>query len=359
MDWLGTSFWDNTVGDYLIAAAMLAAVLVVIAVFRRIARPRLAAEGVNERKAAHLLHDVVARTRLSLVLLVALFFVARSLVLPGIAWSFIRGAAIVAALLQAGLWVSAGLDNSIRRYRERHIVTDAASVTTLTAIAFMGKVALWLVLLLVALDNFGVEITALVAGFGIGGIAVALALQNVLGDLFASLSIVIDKPFVIGDFIVVGDFAGSVERIGLKTTRLRSIGGEQIIMSNGDMLNSRIRNYKRMTERRVVYTFGLAHDTPADKLEQVPAILGEIIEGLENARLDRAHLKGYGDASFLFEAVFWLTLPDFKIFMDVQQELTLKLIRKFSAEGIEFARPVRRLFSEAAEHDASLTSDRR
>ncbi|MBW3566283.1 MAG: mechanosensitive ion channel family protein [Acidobacteria bacterium] len=359
MAWLDTPFWGNTVGDYLIAAALLAAVLAVVAVFREVARPRLAVEGVDARNVSHLLRDVVARTRLSLVLLVALFFVARSLVLPGIAWSFIRGAAIVAALLQAGLWVSAGVDNSIRRYRERNIDSDAASVTTITAVAFMGKFALWLVLLLVALDNFGVEITALVAGLGIGGIAVALALQNVLGDLFASLSIVVDKPFVIGDFIVIGEFAGSVEKIGLKTTRLRSIGGEQIIMSNADMLNSRIRNYKRMAERRVVYTFGLAHETSADKLEQVPKILREIIEGLEKARFDRAHLKGYGDASFLFEAVFWVTLPDFNIYMDVQQELSLKLVRKLSAEGIEFARPVRRLFSEDSEHDASRTFDRR
>ena len=345
MEWLDIEVWGNTVRDYFVAGGLLVAILAVIAVFRLVARPRLV-EGAAETRFDHLVRDLLSKTRLILVLLVSFYFVSKALTLPGIAWTMIRGAAIVAALLQAGLWVSAGLDFALRRYKEEKLLTDASAVTTISAVAFMGKLGLWVILLLVALQNFGVAITPLVTGLGIGGIALALATQNILGDLFASLSIVVDKPFVIGDFIVIGDFAGSVEKIGLKTTRIRSIGGEQIIMSNSDLLQSRIRNFKRMAERRVVYTFGLTHETSAEKLERIPSIIRETIEGLEHARFDRAHFKGFSDSAFVFESVFWITSPDYVVFMDVQQMVSLALVRAFQAEAIRFALPVRRLYGE-------------
>jgi small-conductance mechanosensitive channel len=185
------------------------------------------------------------------------------------------------------------------------------------------------------------DVTALVAGMGIGGIAVALALQNILGDLFASLSIVLDKPFVIGDFIIVGELMGGVEKIGLKTTRVRSLSGEQLIFSNSDLLNSRIRNYKRMQERRIPFGFGVTYQTTPDQLEAIPALIKSIIECEEGLRFDRAHFKGFGESSYDFEVVYYINTPDYNAYMDAQQTINLALCRGFAERGIEFAYPTR------------------
>jgi len=181
------------------------------------------------------------------------------------------------------------------------------------------------------------------ASLGIGGIAVALAMQNILGDLFASLSIAIDKPFVIGDFIVLGEEMGTVEQVGLKTTRIRSLGGEQIILSNNDLLQSRIRNYKRLQERRAVFAIGVTYDTPADKLERIPELIRQAIEAQADARFDRAHFKSFGASSLDFEAVFYVLKPDYNVFMNVQQAINLQLVRSFAGQGIEFAFPTQTL----------------
>lgn len=194
------------------------------------------------------------------------------------------------------------------------------------------------------LDNLGVNITGLVAGLGIGGIAVALAVQNILGDLLASLSIVLDKPFVIGDFIVVDSLSGTIEHIGLKTTRIRSLSGEQLIFSNNDLLKTRIRNYKRMSERRIVFSFGIIYQTPTEKLKNVNKIVRDIIEKTENARFDRVHFKEYGDSSLNFEVVYFVIDPDYNIYMDVQESINLEIFRQFGEEGIEFAYPTQTLY---------------
>jgi len=179
---------------------------------------------------------------------------------------------------------------------------------------------------------------------GVGGIAVALAVQNILGDLFASLSIVLDKPFVIGDFIVVDTFVGTVEHIGLKTTRLRSLSGEQVIFSNTDLLGSRIRNYKRMYERRVVFTLGLVYQTPMEKVESVGKILQEIIELEPQARFDRAHFKEFGDSALVYEIVYFIKTSDFNAYMDAQQRINLAIMQRFEEQGISFAYPTRTVY---------------
>jgi small-conductance mechanosensitive channel len=199
----------------------------------------------------------------------------------------------------------------------------------------------WIVIFLLALQNFGVNITALITGLGIAGIAVALAVQNILGDVLASLSIVIDKPFVIGDYIVVDTFQGTVEDVGLRTTRLKSLSGEQIIFSNAELLKARIRNYKRMTERRATFTIGLQYDTPADKVERVPGIIHDLITSIPQTRLDRTHFQGFGDSSLNVETVYFVLVPDYNVYMDIQQQINLTLLRRFAAEGIEFAFPTR------------------
>jgi len=195
------------------------------------------------------------------------------------------------------------------------------------------------VVVLLILDNFGVKVASLLAGLGVGGIAVALAVQRVLGDLLASISIILDKPFEIGDTIDIGSMVGTVEHIGLKTTRVRASSGEQLIVSNSDLLNSRIRNLKRMKERRNVMTFGIPYETDPKLVEQVPVWIQTVIEAQPQLRFDRAHLQKFGDSALIFEVVYWVTTPDMSVHMDSQQAVNLELLRKFRTEGVELAYP--------------------
>jgi len=205
---------------------------------------------------------------------------------------------------------------------------------------FVSKVTLWTIVVLLALDNFPkVEVDTLIASLGIGGVAVALAVQNILGDLFASLSIVLDKPFILGDFITVEDYRGTVVHIGLKSTRLRSLTGEQLIFSNSDLLNSRIRNYKRMEERRVVFTISVTYQTSYEKLVTIPTIIQEIIEAQSQTSFDRVHFKEYGEFALNFEVVYYMLISNYDTFMDAQQAINLALFKRFAEESIAFAYP--------------------
>jgi len=251
---------------------------------------------------------------------------------------------VVALLLQGAIWGSALLNHLVSQVVRRQIEKDAAVATTVSMLGFLGKLVLWSLALLLVLQNAGIDVTALVAGLGIGGIAIALAAQNVLGDLFASLSIVLDKPFVLGDFIIVDQHMGTVEHIGVKTTRLRSLSGEQLVFSNADLLKSRISNYKRMRERRVVFTVGVTYQTPLEKLAALPAALGDIVRAQERVRPDRAHFKSFGDSALLFEVVYYVLDADYNVYMDVQQAINLALVEHFQRQGIEFAYPTQTVY---------------
>ena len=262
--------------------------------------------------------DVVASaldaTRSVLLLIVALFVGVNVLTLPDRVASILHSIAAIALLVQSGLWMS--------------------------VVGVAARLVLWSMVLLLTLDNMGVDVTALVAGLGIGGVAVALAAQNILGDLFASLSIVLDKPFVLGDFLAVGDFLGSVEQIGLKTTRVRSLSGEQLVFSNADLLSSRIRNFGRMYERRVVSRIGVTYQTPRDKLERIPQIIREAVEAEgERVRFDRSHFQTWGDFSIVFETVYYVLSAEYNVHMDIQQAIAMRVHERFEAEAIEFAYP--------------------
>jgi small-conductance mechanosensitive channel len=278
-------------------------------------------------------------TKVLFFLLLSLY-VAGSFIVPTAPVRPLLGKLLVLGFfLQGGIWFSAGLKAWLESYRQSRLRTDAAAVTTMQAAGFVARIVVWAVVLLLALDNLGVQITALVTGLGIGGIAVALAVQNVLGDLFASLSIVLDKPFVIGDFLIVDTYLGAVERVGLKTTRLRSLSGEQLIFSNADLLKSRVRNFGRMFERRVVFSIGVTYQTPREKLKAIPAILRAAVEAQEKTRFDRSHFKDFGDYSLNFETVYYVLAPDYALYMDVQQAINLRIHEEFEREGIEFAYP--------------------
>jgi small-conductance mechanosensitive channel len=333
-----------------VAAATVALALAAVLLFAR--RVLVRRFGAYARTTATPIDDVIAdmlgATKHVFLVLMALYAATQFLELPPRVAKVVDSAAIIAILAQAALWANRGILAWLTRYMREKQQTDAASATTVTVIGFVARVAVWALIVLMILDNLGFNITTLVASLGIGGIAVALAVQNILGDIFASLSIALDKPFVIGDFIVIDDVMGTVEYIGLKTTRLRSLSGEQIACSNADLLKSRIRNYKRMAERRIQFSFGITYQTPCEKLERIPAMVREIIEQEPKTRFDRAHFKGYGDSSLDFEVVYYVLSPDYNVYMDIQQAINLALFRRFAQEKIEFAYPTRTLYMQSA-----------
>lgn len=219
---------------------------------------------------------------------------------------------------------------------------NPAVAGSISLIQLFARAILFSIIFLFTLSNLGIRITTIIAGLGVGGIAVALALQKILGDLFASLSIVLDKPFVVGDFIVIDTYLGEVEKIGLKTTRIRSLGGEQIIFSNSDLLAARIRNYKRMHERRVVQNFHLPLHTPVDKLKSAVSIVNSVIAVRKMVRLERCHFMKIGSSAEI-EAVYWVLSDDYNIHMDIQQEILYDVKNIFDSESIEFTYPTQTL----------------
>jgi small-conductance mechanosensitive channel len=240
--------------------------------------------------------------------------------------------------LQLGLWVQQAVAQVLTAQQMRHGGAAALSASA-TLLSWGLRGALWTVVVLAVLSNLGVNITAFVASLGIGGIALALAVQNILSDLFASLAIAVDKPFEVGDSITVGDVTGTVERVGLKTTRIRSLGGEQIVMSNAELLKRTVANFKRLQTRRVAFTFGITPDASTDEVASVPPLLRQLIEADPLLEFVRAHFKGFGENSRDFEVVYRVKDPDYDVYMDRQQALNLALMRAFDERGIQFAAP--------------------
>jgi len=278
---------------------------------------------------------VAGRTRLLVLVFVALYAGFIALEPPSEVRTAVHAVLVAILLLQCASWGSDLIAFWSERYRVRAAEHDAAAATaTAFALRFMGSLLLWVILVLLGLENAGVEITTLVAGLGIGGIAIALAAQSVLGDFFASLAIVLDRPFVVGDFIAVDNLRGTVERVGVKTTRVRSIDGEQLVFPNSDLVRSRIRNFGRLTERRVVLTFELAHGTPASAVEAATRILRQVLAGQREVRPDREHLVSIAGGTPELEAVYHVRSPDFRRHMDIQQEVQLQVLREFGRAGI-------------------------
>ncbi len=352
---LSTPLLGNPAGDWLQAAGvtlllLLAALLMKLVLRRRYGGPAVppgAARAAPAALAPELVLALMRRTRWALLLLPAVYVGALALDLSPRAQAALRTFTVLAVLLQAAFWATVAIELWVSRERRRRLELDAASATLIGSLNFVLRFILWVLIVLLALENLGVNVTALVAGLGVGGIAVALALQNILGDVLASLSIAIDKPFVLGDTLQVDNFVGTVEDVGLKTTRLRSLSGEQLIFANGDLLKSRIRNLKRMADRRVVLAFGVDYQTRAEQVETIPALLRTIIEAQPRVRFDRAHLKGLGQSALDFEAVYFLDDPDYNLYMDSQQAILIELMRALERAGVRLAQPDRTLWIAA------------
>lgn len=323
--------------QFVIAIAITTSLLFLIGLVRAVAKRRLRDARLTETDVDDFLLDVAHRTKLLLLLLPAVFLGARVLELPEDLRRGLRIGASLSFIAQTALWVTGVVDFWLSRYRRTRAGSDPASAMTVNLFRGAATVTVWLIAVTVALANLDVEVTPLIASLGIGGVAVALALQNILGDLFASLSIVIDKPFVLGDSIAVDDHQGTVEHIGLKTTRVRSVAGEQLVFSNGDLLKSRIRNFKRMTERRSFTKLTVAHTTSPEALARIPDLFRAAVEKQKDARFDRAHLTGLAETGFVFELVYFVATTAETPFLNLQQTIYLDFLRALTAEGIELA----------------------
>ncbi len=336
-----TTFIGIPLWSLLIALAAAVATYVGIRVVLRVLRHRTKAWAAQSNSAmAHAAAEVLAGTSRLLVLLVALLVGANLLDLPGRWESRLSQLWFVAVALQMGLWGMRAIGMGVRRYVERHSSSGMTQVSASATLLSWGlRTLLWSIVVLAILSNVGVNITAFIASLGVGGIAVALAVQNILGDLFASLAIAVDKPFEVGDFIVVGSVSGTVQVIGLKTTRVRSLQGEQIVMSNTDLLKQTISNYRMLETRRIVFNFGVSYDTTPEQAEAIPGVVRKLVEAHPQLRFDRAHFKAFGASSLDYEVVYIVTDPAFNLYMDLQQSLNLGLMREFKAMGVEFAFP--------------------
>ena len=284
---------------------------------------------------------LVERTSRVFLWAVAVYLASRDLTFTPRIERFLTIGIVLAFWMQVGLWAMTSVRYAIDLRRKSSAGLDALLTSSIDVILFVAGLGVWAMVLLLALDNLGVQIKPLLAGLGIGGIAVALAVQTVLSDLLASLSIALDKPFGIGDFLTVGESQGTVEHIGVKSTQLRSLTGEQIIISNTDILKSRVRNYGRMRERRALFQFGVSYDTDPKALAAIPGMVRQIIEATPETRFDRCHFLAYGPATLQFEVVFYCTKPDFNIYADAQQKINLEIFERLRAMNVSLTPPNR------------------
>ena len=282
--------------------------------------------------------EMLSRTSHLLLIALSLLIALKAVQLPERWEAAMSHGWFIALAFQIALW----MDTAVRLWMESptHDGKTRNPVTT-TIIGIMVRMVVWTMMLLSILANLGVDITAMVASLGVGGIAIALAVQTLLSDIFASLSIGIDKPFEIGDFVVFGEVAGNIEHIGLKTTRIRSLSGEQVVCANADLLRQILHNYKRMNTRRIVFKFGITYNTPSDKVREVSALVKRIVDGVENANFDRAHFLAFDDSQLTFEVVYIMQVSDYNAYMDAQQEINLQLLDGIREMGLQFAFPTR------------------
>ncbi|MBL8961270.1 MAG: mechanosensitive ion channel family protein [Gemmatimonadetes bacterium] len=337
-----TSFLDNSLRTWSIAGAVAGGVFVALLALRLVLGRKLA---ILARTTSTSIDDLAAellgRTRWYFIIALAVRAGGAFLTLPESVRDGIRQVAAIAILLQIAAWGNTLVTYWLAAWAARR-QGDPLGESTLKAIGIAGKGLLWSVIFVLALRNvLDYDITALLTGLGIGGIAIALAVQNILGDLFAALSIVLDRPFEVGDTIAVDTFTGTVEHIGLKTTRVRAVTGEQVIFSNADLLKSRVRNLKRMQERRVLQTFGVTYDTPPDRVAAIPAMLQRCVESQALTRFERAHFARFAESWLELELAYYVKSAVYQDYMDTMQQVNLAVLRTFAAEQVQFAFPTR------------------
>lgn len=343
-EFLNQSFWGNTYYEYLVALSTFILGLIVIFFINKILVVRLKKWADSTDTTLDDLFVKAIRKSLIPIFYFGVFYV--SIKYLKLTLDFEKGIDIAATILITFFVVKtvvSAVNLIIMAYFKKTDDTEQRE-KQLKGIRGLITFIIWAIALVFLLDNLGIKITAVVAGLGIGGIAVALAAQAVLGDLFSYFVIFFDKPFEVGDFIIVGEKLGVVENIGIKTTRIRALGGEQLVFSNTDLTSSRVHNFKKMERRRVVFKLGVIYQTPSTKLKMIPQIVKDIIGAQEDAAFDRGHFAAYGDFSLNFEFVYYVTGADYNKYMDIQQAINLSIFETFEKEGIQFAYPTQTVF---------------
>ncbi len=342
---LNQTFASNTVFEWALAGVLFIILLFVFKVFQGLVLMKL-------KKMAQKTKTDIDDTFISIIktikppfyIFVSFYLAIRSLTIPSLIQQIIDIILIFWLVWQAVLAVQIVLDYAFRKGIGKE--EDPGTKSALRMLNAIAKGVLWALGGLFILSNLGVNITSLIAGLGIGGIAIALAIQNILSDLFSSFAIYFDKPFVVGDFIIVGKEMGTVEKVGIKTTRLRALQGEEVVISNKELTSVRIQNFKRMEDRRTVFNIGVTYQTPTEKIKKIPGIIKDIVESVEKTRFDRVHFNKFGDSALLFEVVYYTLSSDYSVYMDVLQEVNLKIKEKFEEEEIEMAYPTQTVYIE-------------
>jgi small-conductance mechanosensitive channel len=339
---LDFQLFGNTGQDYLITFVVLVVFVALLKIFQIIVLKKL--ENIAKKTKTDLddvLIGIVEKIKPPVYSFVALYGALQFLTLGEVVEKIINGLLILVVVYQIINALQEFINFAVRKLSSED---KKVSSSVVSSISIMAKTVLWSFAVLLILSNWGINISSLVAGLGIGGIAIALAVQKILSDVFSSFSIFVDKPFEEGDFIAVGQDMGVVQKIGIKTTRIKSLQGEELIISNQELTTERVKNFKRMKERRIVFTIGVCYETPVEKLKKIPEMMKDIIEKEELARFDRTHFKTYGDFSLNYEMVYYVTSREYLKYVNTQQSINFALKEKFEKEGIEFAYPTQTIF---------------
>lgn len=346
MTFLDNVYFDNTVRAYFIALGIFIALIFAIRIFRRVVLNRLKKwAGHTETTIDDFLVQAIEKAVLPLLNFGAFFIAVNTLNLSDKAEKIIHGAYAVVITYFVLRLVTAAIKHAIEA-KVSNQENAEAKLKQVKGIMIIISIVIWMLGIVFLLDNFGYDVTAFITGLGIGGIAIALAAQNILGDLFNYFVIFFDRPFEVGDFIIVDEKKGTVEAIGIKTSRIRSLTGEELVFSNSDLTKSRIHNYKRMNKRRIVFKIGVVYQTSIENLKVIPEIIKGIIKKQSEVEFDRAHFFSYGESSLDFEVVYYIMNSDYNKYMDVQQAINLSIFEEFEKAGIQFAYPTRTVFIE-------------
>ena len=335
---------SNTLHDYVFALILFVAILVIFQIFKKVAISKLkkfAKKTKNEIDDE--LIKMIENISSIFYVVVALYFPLKTLIIWDGVGNFIDGAFVVVVVYQVVRSLQFLIEYGLRKFAEKK-GESADTRAAFQGVRLVIKIVLWSLGVLVILSNLGINITTLVASLGIGGVAIALAVQNILGDIFSSFSIYFDKPFVVGDYIVVGEHDGVVKRIGLKTTRIQTLEGDELVISNQELTTSRVQNFRVMKERRVTLKFGVLYETPLEKMKKIKRIVENIVEGVGNVRFDRCYFTEFADSSLNFEAIYFVLSGDMKEYLEKQEKINFGVMEEFQKEGIEMAYPTQTVY---------------
>ncbi|MBE0570376.1 MAG: mechanosensitive ion channel family protein [Ignavibacteriaceae bacterium] len=351
-DYLNQTFWGNTVQSYIIAAGIFIIGLIIVKILQKIVLRRLKKWAEKtETTLDDLLIKSIEKSIIPLLFYGVFYSSLTSLTLHDRASRIVEVASLFVVTFFIIRFISSTIMFMISYFIKKQ-ERGEEKARQLRGMTVLINIFVWVIGIVFLMDNLGFDISAVIAGLGIGGIAIALAAQTILGDLFSYFVIFFDRPFEVGDFITVQDKVGTVEYTGIKTTRVRALTGEQLVFSNTDLTNSRIHNFKKMQERRVVFKLGVVYQTTAAQLEEIPKIVRQIIEAHSDVRFDRGHFASYGDFSLNFEFVYFVSGSEYVKYMDTQQSINLQIYKEFENKGIEFAYPTQTLFVNKEEKNS-------